>query len=195
MTKEVDRRSIYTLLSKPVRRHQIVLGKYAGLVLTLVVNLAVMALAHYIILAYLSATESEEFKRSWEAPATDPALLKAYFLILMELMVVTAIALFFSTFSSPLLSSALTLGLYIVGHLNADLRAFENVIGAHVVADVARALSYVLPNLAPFNVTAEVVHALPVSLAYIALTAGYGLTYIALLLVASMFIFSRRDFT
>ena len=195
VTKEVDRRSIYTLLSKPVRRHQVVLGKYAGLVLTLVVNLAVMALAHYLILAYLSATESEEFKRSWEAPATDPALLKAYFLILMELMVVTAIALFFSTFSSPLLSSALTLGLYIVGHLNADLRAFENVIGAHVVADVARALSYVLPNLAPFNVTAEVVHALPVSLAYIALTAGYGLTYIALLLVASMFIFSRRDFT
>ena len=93
VTKEVERRSIYTILSKPVRRHEVILGKYAGLVLALAVNLAVMAAAHYGILAYLSMTESEEFKRSWEAPATDPALLKAYFLILMELLVVTAIAL------------------------------------------------------------------------------------------------------
>lgn len=195
VAKEVDRRSIYALLSKPVRRHEVILGKYAGLVATLAVNLVVMAVAHFLILAYLSATESEEFKRSWEAPAVDPALLKAYFLIFMELMVVTAVALFFSTFSSPMLSVVLTFGVYIVGHLNADLRAFEEVVGAHPAADLTRWLSYVLPNLAPFNITADVVHAQPVSLEYIGLTAGYAVTYVTLLLIGTMFIFARRDFT
>ena len=195
VTKEVERRSIYALLSKPVRRREVVLGKYAGLVLTLAVTLTLMAVAHYLILAYLSATASEALRRSWEAPATDPALVKAYFLTLMELMVVTAIALFFSTFSSPMLSAACTLGLYVVGHLNPDLRAFDDIVGPHPVADVARVLSYVLPNLTTFNITAEVVHAQSVGAVYIALNAGYALTYVALLLVGAVFIFSRRDFT
>jgi len=194
VTKEVERRSIYTILAKPVRRHEIILGKYAGLVLALLVNLVIMAAAHYAILAYLTLTESEEFKRSWEAPGIDPALLKAYFLILMELMVVTAVALFFSTFSSPILSAGLTFGLYGVGHFNADLRAFEDVIGQNAVSTFAKGLSYVLPNLEPFGITADVVHGQPVPLAYIGLTSAYGLVYVAILLVGSMFIFSRRDF-
>ncbi len=196
VAKEVDRKSIYTLLSKPVRRHEVVLGKYAGLVLTLAVNLAVMAVAHYGVLAYLSLTESEEFKRSWEAPATDPSLLAAYFLIFMELMVVTAIALFFSTFSSPILSAALTFGLYVVGHFNADLRTLGDVLGtSNAAVFFAKGLSYVLPNLEPFSITAEVVHGQTVPVGYIGLTTAYALTYIAILLFGSMFIFSRRDFT
>ena len=194
VAKEVERRSIYTILSKPVRRHEVILGKYSGLVLTLAVNLAVMMIAVYTVLAYISWTETEAFKRGWEAPATDPAMLTAFFLIFVQLALVTAIALFFSTFSSPILSAVLTFGLYVAGHFNADLSDFQEVIDSPVAAAVAKGLYYVLPNLGPFNVTAEVVHAQPVTAGYVALTTGYAAAYIAVLLLASMFIFARRDF-
>ena len=194
VSKEVERRSIYSLLAKPVRRHELILGKCAGLVITLAVNIAVMAVAMYAVLGYMAWVESEEFRQSWEAPATDPAMLLAIFLIFAQMMLVTAIALFFSTFSSPILSAVLTFGLFVVGHFNADLKNFENVVDSRAAAYVARALYYLLPNLEPFDIKAEVVHAQPVSLGYVALTTGYGVLYIGALLLASMFIFSRRDF-
>ena len=149
VAKEVERRSIYTILSKPVRRHEVILGKYSGLVLTLAVNLAVMMIAVYTVLAYISWTETEAFKRGWEAPATDPAMLTAFFLIFVQLALVTAIALFFSTFSSPILSAVLTFGLYVAGHFNADLSDFQEVIDSPVAAAVAKGLYYVLPKPRP----------------------------------------------
>ncbi len=194
VSKEVERRSIYSLLSKPIRRHELILGKYAGLVLTLAVNVAVMAAALYLVLGYMSWTESEEFKATWERPAADPAMLTAIFLVFAQLALVTAVALFFSTFSSPILSAVLTFGLYMVGHFNADLRNFENVVDSAGAVYLARALYYALPNLAPFDVKAAVVHGEAVSFGYVAMTTGYGLAYVAALLLASVFIFSRRDF-
>ena len=192
---EVERRSVYTLLAKPVRRHEVVLGKYAGLVLALVVNVGVLAAVLYGVLAFVSVTEGAEARRGWEAPAVDPALLKACFLILVQSMVVGAIALFFATFSSPALAAAMTLGLYVGGHFNADLRALEDVAGPGPAAALATVASFILPDLAPFNVTAEVVHAQPVPPDQFALTTATGLAYVTLFLVGAMFVFSRRDLT
>ena len=121
-------------------------------------------------------------------------MLAAIFLIVVELAVVTAIALFFSTFSSPIMSAVFTFGLYIAGHFSTDLRDFGQVVDQPAAARLARALYFLLPNLAPFDVKTQVVHAQPVSLTYIAVVVAYGLTYIAILLAAATFIFSRRDF-
>jgi len=162
-------------------------------VLTLAVNVAIMTAAYYLVLAYMSWMELENVKAAWEAPATDPALLKAIFLIFVELCLVTAVALFLSTFSSPILSAVLTFGLYVVGHFNADLKNFEAVVNSKTAALLARAVYYVLPNLAPFDVKADVVHAQPVPWSYVAFTTGYGLVYIVMLVLAAMFVFSRRD--
>ena len=192
--KEVERRSIYSLLSKPLRRRDFVLGKYLGLVFTLLVNLAIMAAALYLVLAYYDWTSPESLSRAWEAPALDPRMLSAVYLIFLQLMLVTAIALFFSTFSSPLLSAALTFGLFIIGHFNADLKHFESVVASPVAAWVARALYYLLPNLAPFDIKSQVVHGQAVAAGYLLLTSAYGFVYIAALLVAAAAIFSRRDF-
>jgi ABC-type transport system involved in multi-copper enzyme maturation permease subunit len=194
VSKEVERRSIYSLLAKPVDRRQIVLGKYLGLVLTLAVNVSIMAAALYVVLGFMSWSEPAEMKKAWEASAVDPAMLKAIFLILVELAVVTAIALFFSTFSTPMLSAAFTFGLYVAGHLSSDLRNFEQVVDQPAAARLAHGLYWVLPNLAPFDVKSAVVHGQPVPLGYIGLTSAYGLIYIAILLLAAMFIFARRDF-
>ncbi|HEY5619032.1 MAG TPA: ABC transporter permease [Vicinamibacterales bacterium] len=185
--KEVERRSIYSLLSKPVRRHEFILGKYAGLALTLLVNVAIMTLAFYAVLAYLTM----QFPG---ARATDPGLLLAIALIFFELLLVTAIALFFSTFSGPFLSAALTFGLWVIGHFNADLRNFESVVQSKSAAYLARGLYYVLPNFAAFDVKTQAVQALPIPWSYMAVTMLYGLVYIALLLTAAVVIFSRRDF-
>jgi ABC-type transport system involved in multi-copper enzyme maturation permease subunit len=194
VSKEVERRSIYSLLAKPVDRHQVVLGKYAGLVLTLAVNVLVMAVALYAVLAYMRWMALPNEVKAWETPALDPALLKAVALTFVELAVVTAIALFFSTFSTPILSAALTFGLWTAGHFSADLRHFEQVVESPVAAQLARGLYWVLPNLATFDVKAQVAHGLPVPLGYLALAAAYGATYIAVLLTASVLIFSHRDF-
>ena len=191
--KEVERRSVYSLLSKPVGRSDLVLGKYLGLVFTLFVNVAVMAFALYALLAYSHLTATGAERAAWEAPAADPALLIAFALIFAQLMLVTALALFFSTFSSPMLSAAFTFGLYIVGHFNADLKNFEAIVPSRPVAWLARALYYLLPNLAPFDVKAQVVHGQAVPAGYVGLTLAYAAVYIAALLVASAVIFSKRD--
>jgi len=194
VSKEVERKSVYGLLTKPVTREQFILGKYAGLVLTLAVNIAAMTMAFYGVLYYIDGVASESVRAAWPAPAIDPRLLVAIVLIFAELMVVTAVALFFSTFSSPLLATLLTLGLWIAGHFNADLRNFENVVDVPAVVWIARTLYFVLPNLAPFDVKAEVVHGFPVAMRHVALTLLYAAVYGGMVLVAAVAIFRRRDF-
>ena len=163
--------------------------------LTLVVNVAVMMVALYAVLAYMATTVSPEVRAAWAAPATDPGMLHAVVLILVELMLVTAIALFFSTFSSPFLSAGLTLGLWVIGHFNADLRNFEAVVESPAAAWLARGLYYVLPNFSAFDIKAQVVYAQPVP-------AGVprhrrrstAPSTSRSLLAAAVTIFSRRDF-
>jgi ABC-type transport system involved in multi-copper enzyme maturation permease subunit len=194
VSKEVERRSVYSLLAKPIRRSQLVLGKYAGLTLTLVANVTIMAVSLYGVLAVMAWGVPPDVRGAWDAPALDPALLKAIGLILVELMLVTAIALFFSTFSTPMLSAALTFGFYVIGHFTTDLRNFQDVVDAPSAARLVRSLYWVLPNLSQFDVKASVVHGQPVTAGYVAMAMAYAATYITMLLVASAYIFSRRDF-
>ncbi len=194
VSKEVERKSVFGLLTKPITRSQFILGKYAGLVLTLAVNIGAMTVAFYAVLIYMNAQVADSVRAAWPAPAVDPRLLVAILLIFAELTVVTAVAMFFSTFSSPLLATVLTLGLWVAGHFNADLRQFENVVDSAAIVWIAKALYYLLPNLAPFNVKAEVVHGMPVAARHVALTLLYGAIYAGALLTAAMAIFRRRDF-
>ena len=194
VSKEVEKKSVYGLLTKPVTRTQFILGKYLGLVMTLVANLIVMTVAYYAVLLYMDMTAPAIVKAGWPAPALDPRLLVAIVLIVGELALVTAVALFFSTFSSPLLAVLLTIGLWVAGHFNGDLRQFETVIDSRAVAWIARGVYYLLPNLAPFNVKAEVVYGMPVTASHVGYTLAYALVYIGMLLSAATAIFRRRDF-
>ncbi|MEW6320917.1 MAG: ABC transporter permease [Acidobacteriota bacterium] len=194
VAKEVERRSIYPVIAKPVTREEFLLGKYTGLALALVANLAAMTAAFFAVLLFVDVATPAFAKSGWPAPATDPWLLAAIGLIVAELLVVTAIALFFSTFSSPMLSALLTLGLWVAGHFNADLRRFEAVVDVPALAWIARGMYYVLPNLAPFDIKAEVVHGVPVAWSHVGLTLAYAVTYITLALLAAVAVFRRRDF-
>jgi len=194
VSKEVERRSIYSLLAKPISRPSFIIGKFVGLVLTLVVNVGAMTIAYYGVLAYMNWMADPGLRQSWPAPATDIRLVVPIGLILAQLTIVTAIALFFSTFSSPLLSALLTLGIWTAGHFNADLRNFQAVVDSPPAVYTARALYYLLPNFASFDVKAQVVHGTGVAPAHVVLTLGYAVVYVAALLVAAVTIFRRRDF-
>lgn len=195
VAREIERRSIYAVIAKPVLRRQFIVGKYLGLVGTILVNLAVMAAAYYGVLLYMTYTLPEAMLRASPAPALDPRLLIAIGMIACELALVTAVALFWSTFSSSaLLSAALTLGLYIAGHFGGDLRSLDQFVESRAAAAIGRYMSYVLPNFAAFDVKAEVVHGVALDGGRLLLTVAYGAVYAALLIVASILIFTRRDF-
>jgi hypothetical protein len=104
------------------------------------------------------------------------------------------VALFFSSYSSPMLSAIFTLAVYVAGQFTADLRHFNDIVDAPAASAVARAAYYVLPDFSKFDVKLAVVHGLPVTATYMATAALYGLVYIAALLFGAAAIFARRDF-
>jgi ABC-type transport system involved in multi-copper enzyme maturation permease subunit len=194
VSKEVEKRSIYALLAKPVTRVELIAGKFAGLALTLAINIAIMSAVYFLVLAYYGLTEPAHIQRAWEAPALDAALLKPIVLIYLQLLIVNAVALFFSTFTSPVLAAAFSLGLWVAGHFNADFKAFDTVVEAAPAAFVGKVLYYILPNFSAFDVKSLAVHAQPIAGGLIAMNALYAAAYIGVLLIASALIFARRDF-
>lgn len=180
VSKEIDKKTIYTIVSKPVARYQFLLGKYLGLTMTLFVNTAVMVIGLVLVL----------FARN---VAVDLLLFKAVTLIFVEFMVIMAVALFFSTFTSTTLSAIFTLAIFVIGHLTPDLKMFGEKMD-EVGQGLMNGLYYVLPNLERFNLKGHVIHHLEVSGADLALIILYGLTYAAFLLFTASVIFQRRDF-
>jgi hypothetical protein len=109
-------------------------------------------------------------------------------------MLVTAIALFFSTFSSPFLSMVLTVAVWVIGTLSADLRNADAFLDSGLAIVFLRGLYYVLPNFAAFDVKLQVVHGLAVPWTYVVTTALYGVLYTAFVLTGAALIFQRREF-
>lgn len=181
VSKEIERRTLYTIITKPIHRYQFILGKYLGLVLTLLVNVAVMALG-LLGLAYL-----------WEGVSILRLFLAVLF-IFLELMLVTALALLFSAFSSPTLSAIFTLSLFVAGHLSGDLRLFAARFGGAVTKLSAETLYFLLPNLSRLNFKDQAVHGFGVDGGSMGLSFLYAIFYIAALILAAMAIFERRDF-
>jgi len=181
VSKEVEKRTLYTIITKPIHRYQFILGKYLGLVLTLLVNVLVMALG-LIGLAYV-----------WEGTAS-PRLVLAVLFIFLELVLVTAFATVFSAFSSPALSAIFTLCLFVAGHLSADLRLFAAHYGGAATKLLAETLYFLLPNLSRLNFKDQAVHPLAIDGGTAALSFVYAIFYAAALVLAAVAIFQRRDF-
>lgn len=192
VAKEIERRSIYAVLSKPVTRSTYLLGKYCGLLLTLASNLAAMAVALYLVLAYF-AVMTPLPPDSSRPPHVDPWLLLPVGLLFVQLMVTTAAGLFFSTFSGPLLTVLFTLAFWVAGHFGGDLRDYGRVVDSPLAAGAARTLYYLLPNFGGLDVKNDVVHGAVLSAPAIAAAVAAAITYVIALLGAAAAIFERRD--
>ena len=182
--KEIERRTLYAILSKPIGRGQFLLGKYLGLCLTLLINVAIMGIGVSVALIYLH--------RGW-----DPLVVKiwpAILLIYFELMILTGVALLFSSFSSPALSALLTFFVFIIGHFSDDLNALAKSSGSAAARALFRALYYLLPNLTHYSVITPTAHGIAPDAGAVGLAAAYAVVYSAVLLAAATLIFGRRNF-
>jgi ABC-type transport system involved in multi-copper enzyme maturation permease subunit len=182
--KEIERRTIYAIFSKPIGRGEFIVGKYLGLCLTLLVNVLVMGAGLSLALICVS--------RGW-----DPLALRiwpAVLLIYVELMVLTGIALLFSCFSSPALSALLTFFVFIIGHFSADLKNLANSMGSSASRWIFAALYYLLPNLANLTFITPAAHGQVPAAAHAGAVVLYAFVYIAVILAAATLIFRQRNF-
>jgi ABC-type transport system involved in multi-copper enzyme maturation permease subunit len=183
VSKEMDKRTLYALLAKPVKRWEFLLGKYAGLVMTLAVNTAAMAVGLYMALWAV--------KHSLEH--SDWYLLVAVYFIWLKLALVVALAMLFSCFTSPFLAILFTVGLYIAGVFAEDLRTMQVVGIAPSTLKLLKGISYLLPNFENFNVMGAVAHARGVPASLVWQDTSYAMLYAAVILLAASMVFSRRN--
>lgn len=179
--KEIEKRTIYIVLAKPIRRWEFILGKYFGLILVLFVSLLILSIGFFLVLLVMNIK-------------ADFILLLPLLLLFFELSIITALAIFFSTFVTPLGASIFTFLLYFVGHLTRDLKAFAAIARSPVIKAIADFFYYVLPNLANFNIKGMAVHNLVIPPPVIFLAIIYSILYTAGLLFFSALIFQRKDF-
>jgi ABC-type transport system involved in multi-copper enzyme maturation permease subunit len=179
--KEIDKKTIFTLLAKPLHRAEFILGKFLGLVLTLFVMTVFMSLI-FLAIVYLHTFKVEG------------ALLVAVGYIFLELVLVTAVAILFSSFSTPILSSLFALAFYLIGHLSWGLELILRKMAPGAGKALVRALYTVLPDLENFNFRTEVVHGLPIPPGIFLTSLAYGICYTAFILGLTVLVFRRRDF-
>jgi ABC-type transport system involved in multi-copper enzyme maturation permease subunit len=177
--KEIERRTVYTLLANPVRRWQFVAGKFLGLLAVLALNVALMSTALFGILLLRG-------EPPW-------ALVPAVALILVELTVITAFALLFSSITNPILAALMTFAAYVAGHLSWSLLLLRAKLTglAGTLCDLAY---WVLPNLERLNIKSEIVHDVPLSPGFVTLGLIYGLSYALVVLALACLAFERKEF-
>ena len=179
--KEIDKKTIYTLLSKPIYRYQFLLGKFFGLVLTLFIMLLLMSIIFLALIFF------HTFTIEWQ-------LLIAILYIFLELCLITSVALLFSCFSTPILSSIFSLAFYLIGHTAWGLETLIVKIKSGFGKAVAQGLYHFLPDLENFNFRTEVVHNLPIPASIFLYSTLYGLFYTLFVLTIALLIFRKRDF-
>ena len=182
VAKEIEKKTLYTLLSRPVRRWEFIVGKFAGLTLTLVVNTALMALGVFAALFYVAHTFN----------LRDSYVLVAIYFIILQFIMVTAIALLFSSFSSPVLSAVFALAMFIIGTFAEDLRAFAEM-AKPPARWLAIGMAHLVPNFAALNVITPVAHSEPVAGHLVLLNTVYALLYSLVAVSGAILIFEYRD--
>jgi len=179
--KEIDKKTVYTLLSKPINRRQFLLGKFFGLIVTLFIMLVVMSFI-FIIIFWLHSGQI-----TWK-------FFVSIVFIFLELCLITSVALLFSCFSTPILSSIFTLSFYLIGHLSWGLETLIKKMKPGITQFFTQVVYTLLPDLENFNFKTEVVHNLPIPPKIFLFSFFYGIIYTFFILVLAMLVFRRRDF-
>lgn len=179
--KEIDKKTIFTIISKPIHRWQFLLGKFLGLSFTLLIMIGLMSL---IFLAVVFVhTRRIEFR-----------LFIAIAFIFIELLLITAVAILFSCFSTPILSSVFSLAFYLIGHTSWGLEALIRRLKPGLSRSLAQFLYTFLPDLENFNFRTEIIHGLSIQPKFYFFSALYGIFYTLFILTLATLVFKKRDF-
>ncbi len=182
ISKEIEKRTVFVIFSKPIGRGEFIVGKYLGLCLTLFVNILIMGIGVSLALFYVGG--GNLIGSVWSA----------IFLIYLELAILTAVAILFSSFSSPSLSALLTFFVFIIGHFSQSLREFAGNLGSSSAELFFNFLYYLLPNLSFYSFITNASHGEIPPASYVGGATLYAFIYISILLAATILIFSRRNF-
>ncbi|PCJ53744.1 MAG: hypothetical protein COA73_15010 [Candidatus Hydrogenedentota bacterium] len=178
--KEVDKRTIYTILSRPVHRYEFILGKYLGLALllaTVTVIMGIFAAGYIMVLG-----GKIEFM-----------FVEAVVLIYWKLLLVTAFSVLLSSLTSPILGAIIVLTGYIMGHATGILVDLPPHFDGTLTKDVMTMIYHVMPNLSNFDIWQEYANGVAVPHTYVAWTMLYGTAYTILLLFLASVVFENKD--
>ena len=178
--KEIDKRTIYTILCRPMRRYEFILGKYLGLALLLGMVTGVMAATATGYTMLLGGK-------------VDATFFAAVLLIYWELLLVTAFAVLVSSVASPILGALIVFSMYVVGHATGILIDLPKQFEGTVTERLMQGLYYIVPNLSNFNIRAEAANGVPVSTAYVGWALAYGAVYTIALLALASLTFEDKD--
>jgi ABC-type transport system involved in multi-copper enzyme maturation permease subunit len=185
---EIEKRTIYTILSKPVRRHEFLLGKYFGAIGTVLINIGLMALAFVIAVA---------IKQIGNPSAGNPlTLFKGVAMIYLQLLLLCSLAVFFSTFLSPLVNFFLTLSLFIIGNLSSFTQDLIKVNHNPLVKGFFWVVHHLVPNFGNFNIQNPLINPdvqIKNEALFLTQNTIYALVYAAVLMILAILIFDRRE--
>jgi len=181
VSKEIERRTIFTLLSKPISRTGFLLGKYLGLLFTILVNTAIMIIVYLVVLYVLKGSFN------WSQA-------QALILLFIKFAIVVAIALFFSSFSTPTLSAIFTLAIFVIGHLTNDIKTFGEHSKYLAYKYLAKVIYYIIPNLSNYSWLDKATYGIVMPGKEFLLTILIGIITVGFILALSSLILERRDF-
>jgi ABC-type transport system involved in multi-copper enzyme maturation permease subunit len=179
--KEIEKKTVFNILSKPVSRDKFIIGKFLGLALTMLMALGAMAVIFFVFVALSGG-------------GFDWGILLYFFMLGLELLVIVAISLLFSSFTTPILSFIFTVSLYLIGHVMWTFNEFKSLLKAPAWKAFVQVLYYLLPNLDKFNIKNDVVLGTALNPWTLLFSSLYALAYIAALLALTVLIFRKREF-
>lgn len=180
--KEIEKRTVYSIFSKPIGRGEFIVGKYLGLCTTLLVNIIVMGIGVTLALLYVGGGR------------LIPGVWGAVFLIFLELTIITAVAIMFSSFSTPALSALLTFFVFLIGHFSSSLLDLATSLGSKAAVGFFTAIYVLLPNLSNFSFIANSANGDTPSLQWLGGAAAYAIIFDVIIMTITVLIFSRRNF-
>jgi ABC-type transport system involved in multi-copper enzyme maturation permease subunit len=184
--KEIDRKTFYLVIPKPINRHEVILGKYLGLMEVLFIVILVMGLAWFLAM------------KVSECPLNND-MTKALVLVLFEASIVVSVALFFSSFATPIMSGIFAFGFYLVGCSTSVLQDILHakkgaIVTSEFLRSFSKAIVYIFPDLAVFNVSKEIILDVPVTWDYVFGCFLYALGYSLFFILLAILVFRRREF-
>jgi len=179
--KDIEKRTIYTVITKPVKRSEIIIGKFLGLLLLIAILQCAMIVIHQLVIFIYEG-------------AFDLPLFITIPFSLLEIMILLGILLLFSSFSSPTISAIMGIIFFVIGHASPDLKLFADQVNVAILKYLAYGFYYILPNLENFNLRIDLVYKLPIHLDQLLFSICYGLIYTIFLLYLSIIVFEKKEF-
>jgi ABC-type transport system involved in multi-copper enzyme maturation permease subunit len=183
IAREFDRRTVFLALARPISRLEFLLGKYVGVAVVLVLNSLLLSAGFLFVLRLLPGGDA----------LLGPTVFQALGLLALQSLVLAALSLFFSSFSTPSLSIVMALGMYLVGVNLSQLRLLAAKQEAGALKYLIEGFSAILPNFEHFNLGLKVSYGLAVPGSFVLASVAYALVWIGLLLVFAGVLLDRKE--